>query len=535
MGKTTTLNELNSLIECFRSSVSSATLPNDDARELAEQTIPHLAQQALSLTPDQWSELSRCQREPDYFIRQYVKIEDTVAKDWILFDLWDGQADALSRFRANRRSVTIKARQQGFTWLALADALHEMIFNPIAVVLVFSKTDREAMDAVGHRLAGMYDNLPEWMKLQAVVKSRSNHNLHLSNGSRATAFPTTGGRSYSGTLAIVDEADYVENLDRLLAAVKPTVDAGGRLLLISTTDKAKPESVFKKIYRAGTGGGYEPMFYPWSIRPSRTPEWYAKEKDQCQATHGCLDLLWQEYPTTAEEALAANVLDKRFPPQWIAACYQPMNPLSFAGDMALHHLMGGAPSIPALKVFKVPEGARRYVIGADPAEGNPTSDDSSFDVLDCETREQVATLAGKFELAVFSSMIDAASKWYNDAPVMVERNNHGHAVILWLTDNSTAMVMDGFDDKAGWHTTTKGKAMLWDTAADSFRAGYERRHNEACIIHEFGSRSQLESIEGATNRAPEGLHDDRAVSFALALCGAATVPNGSIDIHFGPR
>jgi hypothetical protein len=47
-------------------------------------------------------------------------------------------------------------------------------------------------------------------------------------------------------------------------------------------------------------------------------------------------------------------------------------------------------------------------------------------VLDVETGEEVATLAGKFELALFAHYLNAVAMWYNQAAVMCERNNHGH-------------------------------------------------------------------------------------------------------------
>jgi len=94
------------------------------------------------------------------------------------------------------------------------------------------------------------------------------------------AFPTTGGRSYTASLVVVDEADFADNLDALLAAVKPTIDAGGRLILLSTADKAKPQSAFKRIYGAGKRGenGYRAIFLPWLARPGRSAEWYEEQK-----------------------------------------------------------------------------------------------------------------------------------------------------------------------------------------------------------------------------------------------------------------
>src|SRR5262245_39655208 len=260
-------------------------------------------------TDDQRREWLRCRDDPVYFIRTYAWIEDLDTRAWVRFVLWPGQEPVLPEFKSNRRVCILKARQQGFTWIAAADALHEMTFHPIASVLLFSKTDREAKK-LAKRLIGMWRRLPDWMRPPGRAGA---HTLELDNGCGAEAFPTTGGRSYTGTLAVIDEADYVPDLDELLAAVKPTVDASGRLLLISTTDKGKPTSAFKQIYRAGDAGGYRCLFYPWSIRPGRTPEWYEREKAECQATKGVLDWLWQEYPSTSEEALAANVLDKRIP------------------------------------------------------------------------------------------------------------------------------------------------------------------------------------------------------------------------------
>jgi hypothetical protein len=167
-----------------------------------------------------------------------------------------------------------------------------------------------------------------------------------------------------------------------------------------------------------------------------------------------------------------------------------------------------------LAVYALPVAGRRYVVGADPAEDNPTSDPSALEVLDVNTGEETASLAGRFEPATFAAHIDAVGQWYNGAALMVERNNHGHAVLLWLQDNSRLSRLYGHDSNPGWHTTTKGKALLYDGAGEALRDG-------ETVIHALDTFSQLASIEGATLRAPEGQHDDRATAYALALAGRA--------------
>ena len=94
---------------------------------------------------------------------------------------------------------------------------------------------------------------------------------------------------------------------------------------------------------------------------------------------------------------------------------------------------------------------------------------------------------------------------------MVERNNHGHAVLLWLRDHSSLQRLVGHDRTEGWLTNSKGKALLYDTAADYLR-------DRDVILHSLETFCQLASIDGSTLRAPEGEQDDRADAFALA-CG----------------
>jgi hypothetical protein len=172
------------------------------------------------------------------------------------------------------------------------------------------------------------------------------------------------------------------------------------------------------------------------------------------------------------------------------------------------------PALPQLVLYAPPQPEHLYVIGADPAEGNPQSDDSALCVIEVGTGEEVATLAGRFEPATFAAHIDAVAQWYNGAYLMVERNNHGHAVLLWLRDNTglSSRLLKGLDGNPGWNTTTKAKAMLYDQAGERLRDG-------DAGISSTETFTQLTSIEGSTLRAPRGQMDDRAVAFVLAIVG----------------
>lgn len=291
-----------------------------------------------------------------------------------------------------------------------------------------------------------------------------------------------------------------------MTATKPTIDAGGQMILLSTANKGTPGSRFKQIFRAARQGlnDWFPIFLPWWARPERSAAWYAAQKRDVYSATGSLDDVHQEYPATDTEALAPRTLDKRIAGDWIEQCYVAMAPVVAAG----------APSIPQLEVYRAPEAGRRYVMGADPAEGNPTSDDSALTVLEWESGEECAVLAAKVQPAVFGGHLDGIGRWYNDAAVMVERNNHGHALLLWLAEHSALRVLDGQDGRPGWHSTVLGKTLLYDSVAEAFR-------NEVTTLHSFESYVQLASIEGRSLRAPEGERDDRADAFALATVARA--------------
>jgi hypothetical protein len=74
------------------------------------------------------------------------------------------------------------------------------------------------------------------------------------------------------------------------------------------------------------------------------------------------------------------------------------------------------PAIAGLAAYEAPVEGQWYVIGADPAEGNPQSDESAATVLDA-TGRQVACLAGRFDPAVFAGHLDVVSRYYNDAGI----------------------------------------------------------------------------------------------------------------------
>lgn len=471
---------------------------------------------------EQIDEVAKCLRSPVYFVGRYTSIYDATTGVWIPFQLWPEQKNVLKLLLTHLLVIILKARQLGQSWLVLSFALWLMLFRPASTISIFSRRDDEAVYLLKDRLKEMYKRLPEILRVGLIVLIDNDHEWALSNGSVARAFPTSAGDSYTATLAIADEFDLVEDQGRLMTAVKPTIDGGGRMILLSRVDKNRPESEFKKIYRAAKAGNspWISVFLPWFIRPERDLNWYETQRSDILARTGAIDDLWEQYPATDTEALSPRMLDKRIPASWLENCFEEM-----AG---WEDLPESTPAIPGLVVYRLPERGKRYVVGMDPAEGNPTSDDSSITVLDRLSGEECAAISGKIQPDTLGVYSDLVGSWYNRADILVERNNHGHAVLLWLKEHSRLKVLLGHDQKPGWHTTAVSKALLYSTGANVFRDRDTR-------LHSFETYTQLSSVDGNTLSAPEGEHDDRAVSYVLALMARTLEPkrmtSGTFDFY----
>ena len=251
-------------------------------------------------------EWRRCADDPFYFVRTYVWIEsERDSRGRELFGLWDYQEEALSTFMRDRFSVVLKARQLGFTTLAMAYALWLCLFNPRANILLISKSQDSADKNLG-MARFMYAFLPEWMKARgpqldgdAAKQLVFKFNDGSFNRVKSFAGTKTAGAGETASLVILDEFALMDDPANTYRTIKPTTDAGGRLIIISTARGSNNQ--FAKIYRDAKRGlnGFTPLFQPWSASRLITADDYEAKKREFVAEPW---LFYAEYPSTDEEA-----------------------------------------------------------------------------------------------------------------------------------------------------------------------------------------------------------------------------------------
>lgn len=215
------------------------------------------------------------------------------------FTLWDGQRAALEMMERERLLVFLKARQLGISWLVCGYALWLCTSTPGQPVLVYSQGQLEANELI-RRTSFLYDHHQRRDHLPSLVRDNTGL-LEWSNGSRMLSLAATrkAGRSFTAALAILDEWAFMAWPRETLAAVKPTIDAGGKLFIISSADGAN--TAYHRFWNTAESGasGYASVFLPWWSRPDRGDGWRdAKVNEAGGDTASVL----REYPANAIEA-----------------------------------------------------------------------------------------------------------------------------------------------------------------------------------------------------------------------------------------
>lgn len=421
------------------------------------------------------------------------------------FRLWPAQVMVMWQLMTLRLVIILKARQLGISWLCCSYALWCCLFKDGQVVLLFSKGQDEA-DTNLKRVLKLYERLPDWMRAALPVLLKQNTTeLEWANGSRVKSQPATrnAGRSETASVAIWDETAFMIWASDLYTAMKPTIDGGGQLIMLSTANGLG--NLFHQIWTKATAGlsTFTTIFLPWWSRPGRDAAWYAA----MLADHPDPPKVKQEYPASATEAFVASGR-ARFDADWIAA--QAANVRPPLPSSAIPDKLRG---VPGLAVYTLPVRGRRYIVGGDVAEGLEHGDFSSGTLIDAQTWEEMACLHGHWEPDVFAGYLDTLATVY-DAEIAVERNNHGHAVIVALkTLRSLRKVVRGNDGKYGWLTNVQTKPLMIDLLARALHTGLAKVRSQAAL-----DEMQIYAVgEGGTTGAPTGYHDDRVMSWAIAI------------------
>ncbi len=169
-----------------------------------------------------------------------------------------------------------------------------------------------------------------------------------------------------------------------------------------------------------------------------------------------------------------------------------------------------------LRVYEDPHKDGVYVIGADCAEG-VGGDFSAASVIEAHSMRQVAQMRCNAKPSDFGKLLNALGHRYEvrgQMPIIaVERNNHGHAVILELNENqSYPNLFSDKDEKIGWRTDAISRPIMMN----GFIAAVE---NHRLVVQDPDTLRECLTlvINNGKIEHDTGKHDDCVVSTAIAV------------------
>jgi|GEM_PF-2862576 len=246
---------------------------------------------------------TRIRLTPTQFIEQTsIEITGDRLTGVAPFHVWDGQRTALESMEHERLIVFLKARQLGISWVVCGYALWLCTMFPGQRVLAYSQGQIEANELI-RRTSFLFDKHQQRDALPPIATDNTGL-LEWENGSRMMSLAATrkAGRSFTAALAILDEWAFMAWPRQTLAAVKPTIDAGGKLFIISSADGQG--SAYHQFWQHAESGknGYKAIFLPWFDHPDRGPDW--RDQKIVEASGDTASVL-REYPANPIEAFTA--------------------------------------------------------------------------------------------------------------------------------------------------------------------------------------------------------------------------------------
>lgn len=410
------------------------------------------------------NEIVHCGRNPNYFIKKYVKIQHPV-RGLIPFSMFDYQEELVTDYVDDRFNIVLKARQLGISEVTAAYALWLMLFHRDKNVVVMASKAETAKNII-HKVQTALKYLPKWLMLADPITDNK-LSVEFTNGSRIKAIATSGdaGRSEAVSLLIIDEAAFIQNFSELWTGLFPTVSAGGRVIVLST-----PNGVGNKFHQlyvdAEAQDGdfkFKPTRLMWWRHPERisdlsddpdrpgfkTSSWYRNEvKSTNMSPREVAQELECNFNASGETVITAEKLD-----ELNRGCINPQSREQIDRN---------------LYIFWRPEPNRKYMISADVARGDGR-DYSAFHVWDVDRMEQQAEYYGKMPPDQFAKVLCDVGNQYNKALLVVENNTIGLACLEHVRLNFYENV---YYSRRG--DTKPGEAVntYYGTYADDLIAGF---------------------------------------------------------------
>ena len=428
------------------------------------------------------------------------------------------------------RNIVLKARQLGITTYVAARFFVQTITRP-GTMTVQVAHDQESAEEIFKIVHRFWENLPESMKRGALVRSRANVRQMVfpridSEYRVATAADVNAGRGLTiHNLHCSEVARWLRDPGEALASLRAGVPSDGEIVLESTPNGAG--GVFYEEWQHANETGFTRHFFPWwyddeyrdksvsvRIEPLSTEE--AELVRRAGLTPA--QIAWRRTNRAQLRGLAAQEYAED-----AISCFLASGECIFELEAIDRALAAQAQPVSVresgrLTAWFEPRHDRQYVIGVDPAGGGSEGDYACAEVIDRQTAMQCAELHGHYAPRELALKLIELGQRYNEAWLVVERNNHGFGVLANLRALGYPKV---FRDREqdGWLTSAVTRPAMIENLAAILSLKPELFQSSKLLTE---CRTFIRRADGSSAGA-SGSHDDCVMAMAIALAGRAAL------------
>ncbi len=430
----------------------------------------------------------------------------------------------------SKRNIVLKARQLGMTTYVAARFFVQTITQP-GTMTVQVAHNQESAEEIFRIVRRFWENLPEKMQQGALKTSRANIRQivfpRLDSEYRvATAADANAGRGMTiHNLHCSEVARWPRDAEETLASLRAAVPEHGEIVLESTPNGAG--GVFYEEWQRAEETGYTRHFFPWWYEEQycenaklfagqpRTPE-----EDELVGRVGLSDeqLAWRRMKRAQLRGLATQEYAED-----PVSCFRASGECVFDLEMIERAALASGDPFEAhdnrrMMIWLPPQPGKQYLIGVDPAGGGSEGDYSCAQVIERRTGMQCAELHGHFPPRELANKLVELANVYNQALLVVERNNHGYGVLANLrAGGSTNIYRDGGQD--GWLTSAVSRPAMIENLAAVLAT-------EPGLFHSFRLLNECRTFvrhPDGSSGAMAGTHDDCVMAMAIALAARRKV------------
>jgi len=360
----------------------------------------------VEYTNDQLIEITRCIKDPVYFIKNYVKIVN-VDLGLIPFDMWNFQEEMVRGFHSNRFSIAKMPRQVGKTTTTAGYMLWAVLFTDDYKIAILANKGDLARDILG-RIKYSYEYLPLWM--QQGIMEWNKGNIVLENGSEISAYATNASGVRGGTynLVFLDEFAFVpQNIAaEFFTSTYPVISSGKttKVIIVST-----PHGL-NQFYKMWTDAVeqrslYVPFEVHWSMVPGRDATW--------------------------REETIRNTSEEQFRQEFETEFIGSSATLIPGAKLKMLTFNNPVEKEEYLDIYESPKPGHTYMAIVDCAEGVGLdySVCSIIDVTEIPYKHVAKFRDNKLSAFIFPTYVYNLANRYNRAWILVETNSVGQQVV----------------------------------------------------------------------------------------------------------